>query len=78
MLIEKSRECHNHNPQQTPDTKRKRKRTEINACNINKQMHEKHTAACHNFIDSDFCHSYLHTPHDKKVNRKFSFLNVGF
>ena len=29
MLIEKSRECHNLKPQPIPDTKTKRKRTEI-------------------------------------------------
>ena len=40
-LIEKSTECHSQ-PQPTPDTKRKRKRTKINACKINKQMHEKY------------------------------------
>ena len=42
-LIEKSRECHNHKPQPTPDTKRKRKMTKTNAHKTNKQMHEKHT-----------------------------------
>ena len=43
LIAERSRECHNHKPQPTHDTKRKRKRTEIiNSCNINKQMHEKH------------------------------------
>ena len=47
-LIEKSRECHSLNPQPTPDTKRKRKRTEISACKINNQMHEKHIdQLCH-------------------------------
>ena len=40
MLIEKSRTCHNHKPQPTSNTKRKRRRTKINACKINKQMHE--------------------------------------
>ena len=35
MLIEKSRECHNQKPQSIPDTKKKRKRTNINACKIN-------------------------------------------
>ena len=37
MLKEKPRECHNHKPQPIPDT-----RTEIDACKVNKQMHEKH------------------------------------
>ena len=41
-LMEKSRVCHNHKPQPTPDTSRKSKRTKINACKINKQMHKKH------------------------------------
>ena len=41
-FIEKSDECDNHKSQPNPDTKRKRKRTKINACEINKQMHEKH------------------------------------
>ena len=31
-LNEKSRECHNHKSQPTPDTKRKRTRTGSNAC----------------------------------------------
>ena len=43
MLIEKSRECHDHKPQPTPDTKRKRKMTKTNMNETNKQMHEKHT-----------------------------------
>ena len=42
-LIEKSRECHNHKPQPTPDTKRKRKMTKLNTIKTNKQTHEKHT-----------------------------------
>ena len=43
LKVEKCREYHNHKPQPTHDMKRKRKRTEIiNACNIDKQMHEKH------------------------------------
>ena len=33
-LLEKSRDCHNHNPQPNSDTKRKSKRTKINACTI--------------------------------------------
>ena len=41
-LKEKYMECHSHKPQPIPDIKRKRKRTEINACKINKQTHEKH------------------------------------
>ena len=44
-FIEKSWECHNHKPQPTPDRltpKRKRKGTKINACQIKKQMQEKH------------------------------------
>ena len=32
-LIKKSGECHNHKPQPTPDTKSKRKRTEIKQTN---------------------------------------------
>ena len=36
------RECHNHSPKTTPDTKRKRKKTKIKAWNMNKQMHEKY------------------------------------
>ena len=39
-LIEKSRECHNHKPQPTPDTKRKRQMTKLTRT---QQMHEKHT-----------------------------------
>ena len=42
-LIEKSRECHNHQPQPTTDTKRKRKGTKSNTYKTNKHMHEKHT-----------------------------------
>ena len=34
-LIEKSKECHNHKPQSIPDTKRKRKGTEIDVCTRN-------------------------------------------
>ena len=34
-LIEKSRECHTHKPQPTPDTKRKRKMTETNMYKTN-------------------------------------------
>ena len=41
-LIEKARECHNHKPQPTSDTKRKRKKIEIKACKINKQIHKNH------------------------------------
>ena len=41
-LIEKSNECHSYKPQPIPDAKRKRKTTEIDACKINKQMHEMH------------------------------------
>ena len=41
-LIEKARECHNHKPQPTPDTKR-RKMTKTNTYKANKQMHKKHT-----------------------------------
>ena len=37
----KFRECHNYKPQPTPDTQRKRTRTKINACKINKQLNEK-------------------------------------
>ena len=37
-LIEMSRECHNQKPQPAVDTKRK---TKINACKINKQMHDQ-------------------------------------
>ena len=37
-LIEKSREGHNQKRHQTPDTKRKRKSTKLNACKINKHM----------------------------------------
>ena len=43
MLIEKSKECHNHKQLPTPYTKSKRKRTKTNTCKTNKQMHEKHT-----------------------------------
>ena len=39
-LIEKSRECHNHKPQPTPDTKRKKKMTKTNTFKTNKQMHQ--------------------------------------
>ena len=42
-LIEKSRECHNHKPQPTSYTKRKRKMTKNNTCKGNKQMHETRT-----------------------------------
>ena len=41
-IIEEHRECHNHKPQSTPATKRKRRRTKINACKINKQILEKY------------------------------------
>ena len=41
-VIEKSRECYRHNPQPTPDTKRKRKRIQTSACKINNQMHENY------------------------------------
>ena len=41
-LIERSRVCHNHKPQPTLDTKRKRKRTKTYTCKTNKQMYEKH------------------------------------
>ena len=40
QLIEKSREYHNHRQQSIPDTKRKRKRTETDACKINEQMYK--------------------------------------
>ena len=43
MKQTKSREGHNHKLQAIPDTKRKRKNTESNACKINEQLHEKHT-----------------------------------
>ena len=39
MLMEISRECQNHKPKLTPDSKRKKK-AEINACKINKRLHE--------------------------------------
>ena len=42
-LIEKSRECHNHKPQATPDTKRKRKNDKNQHVQNKQQMHEKHT-----------------------------------
>ena len=45
MFIGKSRECNNQKLQPTPDTKRKRKKTKIYACKMNKQMHEKHIPA---------------------------------
>ena len=38
LLIEKSRDCHNHTLQPTPDTKKKGNR----ACKVNKPMHEMH------------------------------------
>ena len=38
----KFRECHNHKPQPTPDTKKKRRKTESNVYKTTKQMHEKH------------------------------------
>ena len=41
-LLEKSRERHNDKPHPIPDTKRKRKMTEIDAGKINKHMHKKH------------------------------------
>ena len=41
-FTEKSRERHNHKPQPIPDTMRKRKREESNACKINKQRYVKH------------------------------------
>ena len=42
-LIEKSRECHNHKTQPTPDSKRKgkRRRTKIDTCKTNNQMNKK-------------------------------------
>ena len=40
--LKKSRECHYLKPEPTPDTKRKGKKTESNACKVNKQMQEKH------------------------------------
>ena len=41
-LIERSVGQHSHKPEPTPDTKRKRKMTKINACKtINKYIHEK-------------------------------------
>ena len=54
-LIEKSRECHNHKPQAIPDTKRKRKRIEINACKMkNEPPHDKtNKMACAPSEDSD-------------------------
>ena len=39
-LLEKSRECHSHKPQPTPDTKRKRRMTKTNMHKTNKQTHE--------------------------------------
>ena len=44
-LIEISRECHNHKPQPTPDTKRKRNMTKTNTYKTNKQLQEKHRQA---------------------------------
>ena len=41
-LIGRSRVCHNHKPQPTLDTKRKRKRTKTYTRKTNKQMYEKH------------------------------------
>ena len=41
-LIERSRVCHNHKPQSTLNTKRKRKRTKTYMRKTNKQMYEKH------------------------------------
>ena len=41
-LTERSRVCHNHEPQPTLDTKRKRKRTKTYTRKTNKQMYEKH------------------------------------
>ena len=38
----KFKECHNHKPQPTPDTKKKRRKTESNVYKTTKQMHEKH------------------------------------
>ena len=40
-----SRECHNQKPQPTPDTKRKRKWTKVNACKINKHVRDAHRPA---------------------------------
>ena len=40
-LIEQSREGHYHKPHAIPDTKRNRKRAEIEMCTISKQIHEK-------------------------------------
>ena len=42
-LKEKSRECHNHKPLPTPDSKRKRQMIKNLTRTTNKQMHEKHT-----------------------------------
>ena len=42
-VIEKSREWYSHKLQPIPDTKRKRKRTEMDACKISKQMPKKYT-----------------------------------
>ena len=39
-LIERSRVCHNHKPQPTLDTMRKRKRTKTYMCKTNKQMYK--------------------------------------
>ena len=39
---EKSRKSHKQKSQPTPDTRRKRKVTQINVCIANKQMHDKH------------------------------------
>ena len=44
-LIEKSRECHNHKLQPTPDTKRKRKMTKTNMYKTNKCTRSTQTSS---------------------------------
>ena len=41
-LIVTSSEYQNHKPKPSPYTETKRKKTEISACTINKQIHEIH------------------------------------
>ena len=43
MLIERSRVCHNHKPQPTFDTKRKRKKTKTYTRKTNKQTNVRET-----------------------------------
>ena len=79
QLIEKPRECHNHKPQSIPDTKRKRKMTEIDACKINKQMHAKHIDQLflplfpkrgHTMLNRTKTHKHTHThTHTKKTKK---------